>query len=54
MEIMPASTMVKLVYSTTGHPLAGEKVTLTVFDIFVPTVGSRTLSIGGVNRRFKI
>ncbi|CAN6307745.1 unnamed protein product [Urochloa humidicola] len=42
MEITQASTMVKPVYST-PHPLAGEKVPLTVFDraafdVFVPTV----------------
>ncbi|CAN6290432.1 unnamed protein product [Urochloa humidicola] len=40
MEITPASTMVKPV---TPHPLAGKKVSLTVFDraafnVFVPTV----------------
>ncbi|CAN6313806.1 unnamed protein product [Urochloa humidicola] len=42
MEITTAPTMVKPVYST-PHPLAGEKVPLTVFDraaldLFVPTV----------------
>ncbi|PAN51202.1 hypothetical protein PAHAL_9G577800 [Panicum hallii] len=42
MEITLATTMVKPVYST-PHPLAGEKVPLTVFDraaidLFVPTV----------------
>ncbi|CAL4976403.1 unnamed protein product [Urochloa decumbens] len=42
MEIITASTMIKPVYQT-PHPLAGEKVALTIFDraaldLFIPTV----------------
>ncbi|CAO2208129.1 unnamed protein product [Urochloa humidicola] len=42
MEIITASTMIKPVYQT-SHPLAGEKVALTIFDraaldLFIPTV----------------